>query len=343
MSRNSHSCTLFLAVCLSTLLCRSDADAAGKSVTWYLDGSKVEQELTIENSSGEILLPPTLQPGSVRAKPVGGARIARIEFEPVKPGKVEESELARLDARRSELMDRIKALAVKEDIFKSTAKSQGSKAPKRTRTNPEPLSSIRQGTDYAISRLEEVYRARRTVERELKELDRKQAAVKKNEKVSGTVAKVRLEGKRGRVLLSWVTTGEGWTPVYDVRISGGFADITLMARLPVVEKGGASLVVQSLLLNSVYPAPIPLGAGGVSKVSSYRLPIVSEKVVPTLQKSVAVTVRNDTGAYLPPGDSSGFYQEEFIGYTRFGGLRPSESADLMFGASGDRVPDVKTP
>jgi hypothetical protein len=341
MYRNRFFSKILLTSCMLFLSSIPDAMAGDKSITWYLDGAKIEQELVLDNSYKELILPAAMQPGSLRIRPLPGTRISRVDLEPVKPGKSEEKELSRLDERREELQDRLKALAVKEEIFKATAKSQGSKAPRRTRTNPEPLSAIRQGTDYAISRLEDVYRATRNVERELKELDRKQAVLKKNEKISGTVAKIRIEGKRGRVQLSYLTTGEGWTPFYDIRISAGFAELTLMATVPAAEKGVSSQVITSLISSGVYPSPVRIGTGNVAKVASYRLPVLSEKILQTLQKSFAVTLRNDSGVYLPPGESSGYLQEEFIGYTRVGGMKPSESADLVFGVSAGRVPDLK--
>lgn len=340
MSRSSKTLHLVLVLCL--MLCASvpAAHAGGKAVTWYLDGAIVEQELVIDNYRAELLIPATMKSGSLRVRPFPGTRITRVELEPVKPGRLEEKELARLEERSDELRDRLKALAVKEEIFKATAKSQGSKAPRRTRTNPEPISSLRQGTDYAISRLEEVYRATRNAERELKELQRKRETVSKNTRVSGSVAKLRLEGKRGRVQVSYVKAGEGWTPFYDIRVAGGVADVTLMARLPEPDKGGATFAVSSYLSDDSHPAPVKLDAAE-AKVASYRMPVVSERSMQSLQKSAVVTLKNDTGISFPPGESSCFLQEEFIGYTRFGGLKPMESIDLVFGGSPEALPDVK--
>ncbi|GAM08127.1 hypothetical protein OR1_00398 [Geobacter sp. OR-1] len=315
--------------------------AGGKTVTWYLDGAKVEQELPVENSYRELLLPPTMRPGSFRARPLVGCRLARVELEPVKPGKSDEKELARLDERREELRDRLKALGVKEEIFKATAKSQGSKAPKRTRTNPEPLTAIRQGTDYAISRLEEVYRARRKVERDLKELDRKVVALKKSEKVSGTVARIWIEGRRGKVGISYITGDRGWTPYYDVRIAGDAADVTMMARVP--DSAGADTVqlVAAGISGAGSSVPLAVRPGNPARVNSVRLPVTAVKPMPDLQKSVAVTITNSTDRFLPPGDAAGFWQEEFLGHSSFAGLKPGESCLLTFGAVGEPRSDIK--
>ncbi|MBT0662924.1 hypothetical protein KI809_01320 [Geobacter pelophilus] len=332
MFRNSFSAKGLLALLLLACTAIPDAVAGGKSITWYLDGAKVEQVLALGNSYRELLLPATMLTGSFRAKPLGEARLARVELEPVKPGKGEEKELAYLDKRREELQDRLKALRVKEEIFKATAKSQGSKAPKRTRTNPEPLAAIRQGTDFAISRLEEVYSAMRKAERELRDLDRKQSALRKNEKVSGTVAKLWLAGKRGTVQLSYIISGEGWTPCYDIRVANGSAELTLMARLPDLPKADSLLVIPAELAASGNMAPIPIVAGKAAKVAVFRLPVIAEKQLPALQKTVEITLRNDSGRYLPSGDATGFWHEEFLGRTGFAGLKPAESTVLTFGS-----------
>jgi hypothetical protein len=333
MFRNSFSAKGLLALLLLACTSTPDAVAGGKSVTWYLDGAKIEQELALENSYRELLLPATMVAGSFRVKPLGGARLTKVELEPVKPGKGEEKELARLEERREELQDRLKALRVKEEIFKATAKSQGSKAPKRTRTNPEPLAAIRQGTDFAISRLEEVYRAMRKAEHELRELDRKQSALRKNEKISGTVAKLWLSGKKGTVQLSYIKSGEGWTPFYDLRVANGSAELTLMARLPDLPKTDSSLVIPAELAAAGNLAPIPVVEGRVAKVAVFRLPVIAEKQLPALQKTVEITLRNDSGRYLPPGDVAGFWQEEFLGRTGFAGLKLADSVVLTFGVS----------
>ncbi len=69
--------------------------------------------------------------------------------------------MAKLAYRRDALGDRLKALNAREAIFKSAAKSQSGKAPRKSKTNTEPLTAVRQGTEFAIAQLENVYHARR--------------------------------------------------------------------------------------------------------------------------------------------------------------------------------------
>jgi hypothetical protein len=66
------------------------------------------------------------------------------------PGKGEK-ELDTLLEQRNRLGDRLQALETREEIFKSATKSQSGKAPRKTRANPDPMLTIRQGTEFAIA------------------------------------------------------------------------------------------------------------------------------------------------------------------------------------------------
>ena len=65
----------------------------------------------------------------------------------------------------------MQALEAKETVFKAAAKSQSGKAPRKTKTNPDPLAGVRQATEYAIAQLESVYRARRMAESDLNSVE----------------------------------------------------------------------------------------------------------------------------------------------------------------------------
>ncbi len=311
--------------------------AEGRGITWYLDGARVEQEIDISAGSQELVLLPSMLPGSLRVKPVSGGRILQVEVVPVKPDRSAEKELARIDRRREELQDRLRALEVKEEIFKATAKSQGSKAPRRTRTNPEPLSAIRQGTDFAIARLEDVYQARRAVDRELKGLERRQSTLGQQENVSGSVARIRLAGKRGKVQVSYLTLGQGWQPYYDVRLLGAKAEVTMMASFPKVDKSQVVAVVPARLADGSLVSPLPIRAGLSATVASYLLPVVAEKQEPGLQTGRTVTLRNDTDHLMPPGEATGFWNEEFLGQLPFPGLKPGASCNMSFGVAAGQA------
>ena len=72
----------------------------------------------------------------------------------------------------------LQALATREEIFKSAAKSQGGKAPRKSKANPDPMQAIRQGTEFAIAQLEAVYTSRRRTEQEIRRIDSRIAAAK---------------------------------------------------------------------------------------------------------------------------------------------------------------------
>src|SRR5512140_1970872 len=108
---------------------------------------------------------------SLRLKPVKSATITRVEFMAARADRKAEKELARLTGRKNALADRLQALEVKEEVFRSAAKSQSGKAPRSSKNNREPLENIRKGTEFALAQLEEVYTARRTAEKELKSVE----------------------------------------------------------------------------------------------------------------------------------------------------------------------------
>jgi hypothetical protein len=304
--------------------------AAAKSVTWYLDGQKIVREYEVTNGYLEVILPPSMVKDSLRIKPYPRQKIARIELMPVKPDKLSGREIEKLDERREELQDRLKALEVKEEIFRATAKSQGSKAPRRTRTNPEPLSSLKEGTDFAITRLEDVYRARRKIDKELKEVDKRRLLFSAQEKISGTLAKVWLDGKHGRIKVAFQISGKGWQPVYYFRLLPAGGNVALNARLPESGKGDDFFI-------------------SISKISEagdavFRLPgnAADGEIIPSALRILSVERDNSSGGIkqlklinelqnlLPPGSATVFWQEEFIGEVSFPGAKPGETITVNF-------------
>lgn len=318
---------LFLALALVAVAL--PAMAGSRSVTWYLDGSRVEQDLQVTGGYIEISLPAAVQAGSLRVRPRGGARISRVQVVPVKPDPAVEKELIRLAEQQESLQDRLQALSVKEEIFKSAAKTQGGKAPRRTRTNPEPLTAIREGTDFAINRLEEVYRAKRRTERELKGLEKRQAALRQKGNGSGSMARIWLAGRQGQVQISYLTSGEGWQPRYDLRIGEAEAEIASWADLPRQEKGARVFVVPVRLAEaSTAMAPLAVGR---APLSISRLPVLSHQQEPGLQTVLTVVVRNETGTFLPAGTASGFWNGEFLGVAPLSGAKPGDNLEVTFG------------
>ena len=105
-------------------------------------------------------------------------------------------------------------------IFKSAAKTQGGKAPRKTKTNPDPMQAIRQGTEFAIAQLEAVYTSRRKTEQEIKRIDSHIAAAKVSGRGPENVARLYVSPANGRVTSRYVLAGQTWTPRYDMYLDG---------------------------------------------------------------------------------------------------------------------------
>ena len=166
-----------LIVIVAVFLVAGTAAAAEKRVILFLDGARVEESHSAKGGYLEIPLPAGLKPGSLRLAPRAATRIERVETVPARLPLQVERELARLIERRERLQARLQALKTREGIFTAAAKAQSGKAPRKTKSNPEPLQNIRKGTDFALAQLEEVYSVRRSVEKELAAADAIQAQI----------------------------------------------------------------------------------------------------------------------------------------------------------------------
>ena len=186
-------------VLLLLFLHAAPLSAAAKSVTLYLDGAKVEQEGRGARGYLEVRLPPSVRAGSLRVKPLGGGRVLRVEVVPAGEEPRVVREKSRLEERRGELTDRLKALSLRERIFEAALKSQSSKTPRRSRNNPDPLGALRRGTAFAAGELEGVYRERRRCRGALAAVEGALAAAGSR----GGTARVWLSG--GRARLSYLT------------------------------------------------------------------------------------------------------------------------------------------
>ena len=120
-----------IPVFCALLLMAAPATAAVKSVTFYLDGARVEREATATRGYLEIPLPSGMEAGSLRVRPLQGATLSRVEVVPARPNPKLERELALFTERKDSIADRLKALDVREEIFKAAdgalrrAKSEG--------------------------------------------------------------------------------------------------------------------------------------------------------------------------------------------------------------------------
>jgi hypothetical protein len=273
-----------------------------------------------------------MQPGSLRIKPLEGNTITRVDVAPVKADRKQEKDLARLAERRDAISDRLRALDTREDIFRAAAKSQSGKAPRKTKNNPEPLANIRQGTEFAIAQLEEVYRARRKAEKELKALDARIASVRKAGNAGGSTARIWLTGRGNRVKASYDISGLAWTPRYDFRLKGdGQVEVVMHAVIPPVGKGVTVAVVPAPLAEGRGDAPLPAAPAAFATVATFRFPVEKERFSSLPPSSLSFSLKNAGQRKLPPGNASCFWQGEYLGSVKFPGVEAGGVSDLACG------------
>jgi hypothetical protein len=291
---------------------------AASTVTLYLDGAVVERVESAKKGYIELLLPPSVRPDSLKIKPKSSTTINRVSLTPQKPSKKRDQEMATIQERQDLLQDRLKALSVREEIFKSAAKSQSGKAPRKTKTNPEPLAGIRQGTDYAIAQLEVVYTAKRKAEKELKQLEDKKSQLLKDGQSAGNIARILVSPPNGMVTASWIQPDRSWSPSYELRAESPDKYRMSLFAGEVPSSKGEKLVFEL----SSHDAPPSTsryrftGDNGSFRFDNLK---ISGKMEETVQFPV-ITVTSDVRGNLPPGEISCYRNGEFLGTGRFPGL-----------------------
>lgn len=320
---------LISAICIVLFLVMP-AGAASRNVTLYLDGARLEQEFTTTKGLMEVPLPAAMQAGSLRINPLDGSLIDQVEIVPARPDPKRLRETAKLVERRDALMDRMQALEAKETVFKAAAKSQSGKAPRKTKTNPDPLAGVRQGTEYAIAQLEGVYRARRMAESDLKCIEARLAVIKREG--NDSVAKVRLLRQRGRIAVSYFRPDMKWIPIYDFRLTkAGEAEVIIRAFLPKMEKGATVAVVTALLAGASDEKALSVPSESVPQIAVFTFPIEKEKFSSAPLSPISFSFRNSSTRRLPAGEASCYRQGEYLGKTAFSGALPGDIRELSFG------------
>jgi hypothetical protein len=321
-----------ISVLCAVLFLALPAGAATRSVTLYLDGARVENETAVVKESLEISLPAAMNDGSLRIKPLDGCTIERVDVVQARPDPRLARETAKLAERRDSLADRLKALDAREAIFKAAAKTQSGKAPRRTKSNPEPLEAVREGTEFAIAQLEGVYRIRRKAENELQAVEARLAAMKKEGNFGGSVATVRLARKGGRIAVSYLRSDLKWTPSYDFRLNKvGEVEVVMRAILPQTEKGVMVAVVPALVAEAVEVAAVPASPEVLSQVAAFTFPLEREQFTAAPRSSLVFAFKNLTNRRLCGGEVSCYWRGEYLGKVAFGGILPGETRELTFG------------
>lgn len=300
---------------------------AGRVLTLYLDGARVEQRETAIKGYLEINLPAGLRHDSLRVAPEKGVEIRRVLTAPQQPAKNVEKELAQLAEREELLHARLKALSVREEIYKSAAKSQSAKAPRRTKTNPEPLAIIKKGTDHAIAQLETVYQAKRKTEKELTQIAERRSRLGSEELSGGTLARVWVTPPSGGVTVSWSESGRSWTPQYQVRVDDqGRGTVLLMAPAVLLAKGESAALALAPLNNPGNPLKF-------SYKNEWSALLQEEFNITDSAQSgsspYTVSFTNSSGLNFPPGEISCFKSGVYVGKGSFQGVNSGNPAEIV--------------
>jgi hypothetical protein len=315
------------------LLAAKATPAESRSVTFYSDGAVVELEATASKGSIEIALPASMIEGSLRIRPGSGTSLQRVDIVSARTDSGKgEKDLDALLEQRSRLGDRLQALATREEIFKSAAKSQSGKAPRKTKANPDPMQTIRQGTEFAIAQLEAVYTSRRKTEQEIRRIDSRIAAAKNSGRGPENVARIHVSPARGKVTARYAMAGPGWTPRYEMHLDGG----------------GTALVHLSGLFNDAFsgyllqasPAPLAerdtarlfqVNAVPTARLASLRLPVAEEHFGTGIQSSFSCVLKNSEQLNLPGGEANLYKSGEYVGRFRFEGISSGRSRTISMG------------
>lgn len=300
---------LLVAVVLTT----KAALAAPRELTIFSDGSLIELEGTAQKGLVELSLPAPLREGTLRVRPLDGSSIGQVELVPFRMSDKTQNELDLLLEQQSRLEDRLQALDARESIFEAAAKSQSSKAPRKTKTNPDPLTSVRQGTDFAIAQLEAVITARRRTTQELKRVSSRITQLAKSS-AGGPTVRIAVSTPNGRVKLAAVLTDNGWHPRYELRLSeSGTARLTQLAEASSLPGGYRVLVTPGALAGGIPQQTIPLLPGRATALASWQLPVVQQQITAGPLTRFTISLANNSGQTLPAGPMAIYHQGEFLG------------------------------
>lgn len=306
--------TLRIAIYLLTfVVATSSSEAAQRELTVFSDGTLIEIEAVASKGIAELLLPAPIRDNSLRVRPLDSASVEQVTLLPFRmPDKIQR-ELDQLTEQKQRQEDRLKALDTREGIFEAAAKSQSSKAPRKTKTNPDPLASVRQGTDFAIAQLEAVFTARRRAEQELKRINNRITQLTKVA-IGGPTARVAVSPTNGRVRIAAVLDGNGWQPRYELRLDGSAtARLTQLAVAGTPPAGFSARVTATALADGMPQGATPLLAGKATPLASWQLPVTLQQVTSAPLARFSLTLHNTTGHALPAGEAAVYYQGEFLG------------------------------
>lgn len=293
---------------------------AGNSITFYRDGAIIERDASALKGVAEVPLEPGLLEGTLKVVPAAGSTILGVEINTPRQDSKSSRELEGLIEQRQRLEDRLLALATREEIFKAAAKSQSGKAPRKTKANPDPMQTIRQGTDFAIAQLEAVYTTRRKTAQEIKKVENRIAVLKRGGKSGGGTVRISVSPPRGRLTVRYATSETGWQPWYDLHLNGsGVARLQLSAKMKVNYGGYRQLVSAESLMDAATAVSFPVQSSNI-KMAEFQLPITEEHFDGGIYNRFSGRLGNTGAQYLPPGETGLFRSGTYLGRFRFEGL-----------------------
>ena len=318
---------LLLASALALLATLAEAS----SITYYSDGALVEQEAAATGGIISLHVPSGTITNSLRVTPSPGTVIRRVEVIDAISGNRNGTTQETLIERRNRLEDRLKALKVREDIFTAAAKSQSGKAPRRSKSNPDPLQSLRQGTDFAIAQLEAVYTARRTTEDEIRRIDARLSALGGSREHGGKTVRISVTPAKGSATVRYARDGVRWNPRYDIRIdANGSAHINLFGELPDSDSYRRRSASIGTLARGGAGHPADRGAVSVL-LADYTARADRLLVDTTPLPSVSFELINSSSTYLPAGPAALYHRGEYLGSIRFAGMSSGRSQTIRSG------------
>jgi hypothetical protein len=326
MIRPLISAFLFLVVSVSAVL-------ADSSVTLYRDGTVFERDTTIQKSVIDIPLASGMLTGTLRVIPVAGTEILGVEILPSLSNGKSTQEVDSLIEQKQRLEDRLLALATREEIFTAAAKSQSGKAPRKSKTNPDPLQNIRQGTDFAIAQLEAVYTSRRKTEQEIKRLATRIAESRKGNFRAESKIRIMVAQPRGRVIVRYATSNVGWQPRYNLYLTSNSptARMVLSTRIDMPPTGYLVRVSSGSIADSGRASTVTVTHENRAQLADYQLQISDERFDDSIYTRFSGKVTNPGTHYLPAGESGLYRNGVYLGRFRFSGLSSGKSAAVSLG------------
>ncbi|MHC1699114.1 MAG: hypothetical protein AB9919_13845 [Geobacteraceae bacterium] len=322
---------MFLAA-FFVLLWGFPALASGEKRILFLDGARIEREIIANKGIIVVPLPSAMLPDSFRVKPLGNSTVRWVEIGPAPGNRKYSGQLTSLEERRNILLDRLKSLDLREEIFKAAAKTQSGRALRKTKSNPDPLGSLRSGARYALTQLDEISAARRQSRNSLAEVEKRIAALAEQSS-PGSVARIGLSQPGGTIRVAYLVSDLKWTPWYDFRLTGdGFTEMALCAKLPAEALNIPTAVVPLSLIEpfgtETHPYPV---SSGITRIATFRLPLVKEVFVKGAVPYLSLGFDNTSSQNLPAGEANGYWGGEYIGKATFAGCLPGKSLSLDFG------------